>query len=110
MDGLPPGSPSRCWRPRSITTPRGIGRSGAPDVCSGAVDPSRAVRRRNREAFLEFIKGELAPRYAEFIGNEIQKAYLEWYHDYGQNLFDRYVAYADAWIEDRTTRIPTPGS
>lgn len=49
---------------------------------------------------LEFIKGELAPRYAEFIGNEIQKAYLESYHDYGQNLFDRYVDYADAWIED----------
>src|SRR5215203_3358347 len=31
--------------------------------------------------YLEFIKGELAPRYAEFIGNEIQKAYLESYHD-----------------------------
>jgi serine protein kinase len=49
---------------------------------------------------LEFIKADLAPRYAEFIGNEIQKAYLESYHDYGQNLFDRYVDYADAWIED----------
>ena len=51
--------------------------------------------------YLEFIKAELAPRYAEFIGNEIQKAYLESYHDYGQNLFDRYVDYADAWIEDQ---------
>jgi serine protein kinase len=50
--------------------------------------------------YLEFIKGELVPRYAEFIGNEIQKAYLESYSDYGQNLFDRYVDYADAWIED----------
>jgi serine protein kinase len=51
--------------------------------------------------YLEFIKGELAPRYAEFIGNEIQKSYLESYGDYGQNLFDRYVAYADAWVEDQ---------
>jgi len=51
--------------------------------------------------YIEFIKGELAPRYAEFIGNEIQKAYLESYSDYGQNLFDRYVAYADAWVEDQ---------
>src|SRR5579862_2801865 len=50
---------------------------------------------------LAFIKAELAPRYAEFIGNEIQKAYLESYGDYGQNLFDRYVAYADAWVEDQ---------
>lgn len=51
--------------------------------------------------YLEFLKAELAPRYAEFIGHEIQKAYLESYHDYGQNLFDRYVDYADAWIEDQ---------
>src|SRR5271155_2820355 len=27
--------------------------------------------------YIEFIKSDLAPRYAEFIGNEIQKAYLE---------------------------------
>src|SRR6202521_6162282 len=51
--------------------------------------------------YLNFIKAELAPRYAEFIGHEIQKAYLESYSDYGQNLFDRYVAYADAWVEDQ---------
>jgi serine protein kinase len=59
--------------------------------------------------YLEFIKGELAPRYAEFIGNEIQKAYLESYHDYGQNLFDRYVDYADAWIEDQDFKDPDTG-
>src|SRR5438270_1742879 len=58
---------------------------------------------------LSFIKSELAPRYAEFIGNEIQKAYLESYGDYGQNLCDRYVAYADAWIEDQDYRDPDTG-
>jgi serine protein kinase len=66
----------------------------------------RSVRRAQypeaaEKQYLEFIKGELAPRYAEFIGAEIQKAYLESYGDYGQNLFDRYVAYADAWVEDQ---------
>jgi len=59
--------------------------------------------------FLNFIKSELAPRYAEFIGHEIQKAYLESYSDYGQNLFDRYVAYADAWIEDQDYKDPDTG-
>ncbi|MDX2265212.1 MAG: PrkA family serine protein kinase [Hyphomicrobiales bacterium] len=59
--------------------------------------------------YMEFIKEELAPRYAEFIGNEIQKAYLESYSDYGQNLFDRYVAYADAWIEDHDFKDPDTG-
>ena len=59
--------------------------------------------------YLEFIKGELAPRYAEFIGHEIQKTYLESYADYGQNLFDRYVDYADAWIEDQDFKDPDTG-
>ena len=58
---------------------------------------------------LEFIKAELAPRYAEFIGHEIQKAYLESYQDYGQNMFDRYVDYADAWIEDQDFKDPDTG-
>ena len=66
----------------------------------------QAIRREQfpddvENTYIEFIKADLGPRYAEFIGNEIQKAYLESYHDYGQNLFDRYVAYADAWIEDQ---------
>ncbi|NRG19980.1 PrkA family serine protein kinase [Rhizobiales bacterium] len=59
--------------------------------------------------YLDFLKTELAPRYAEFIGNEIQKAYLESYADYGQNLFDRYIAYADAWIEDQDYKDPDTG-
>jgi serine protein kinase len=66
--------------------------------------PSEAEKR-----LLESLKSELAPRYAEFIGNEIQKAYLESYNDYGQNLFDRYVAYADAWIEDLDFKDPDTG-
>jgi len=60
-------------------------------------------------AYLEFIKSELARRYAEFIGHEIQKAYLESYSEYGQNLFDRYIAYADAWIEDQDYKDPDTG-
>ncbi|MGM4982403.1 MULTISPECIES: PrkA family serine protein kinase [Rhizobium] len=59
--------------------------------------------------YIEFIKSELGPRYAEFIGHEIQKAYLESYSDYGQNLFDRYVDYADAWIEDVDFKDPDTG-
>jgi serine protein kinase len=74
----------------------------------------QAIRREQfpddqENSYLEFIKAELAPRYAEFIGHEIQKAYLESYHDYGQNLFDRYVAYADAWIEDQDFKDPDTG-
>ncbi len=74
----------------------------------------QAVRREQfpedtERAYLDLIKSDLAPRYAEFIGNEIQKAYLESYNDYGQNLFDRYVAYADAWVEDQDYKDPDTG-
>jgi serine protein kinase len=53
------------------------------------------------QAYLNFIKSELSSRYAEFLGNEIQKSYLESYSEYGQAIFDRYVNYADAWIQDQ---------
>jgi serine protein kinase len=50
------------------------------------------------EKYLEFLKGYLIPKYVEFIGKEIQTAYLESYSEYGQNIFDRYVSYVDFWI------------
>jgi len=56
------------------------------------------------EKYLSFIKEYLASRYAEFIGKEIQTAYLESYSEYGQNIFDRYVSYADFWIQDQEFR------
>ena len=91
------------------------------DTTEVAADPvhlmyvlEQAVRREQlpedqEKRYLEFIKAELAGRYAEFIGHEIQKAYLESYSDYGQNLFDRYVDYADAWIEDQDFKDPDTG-
>jgi serine protein kinase len=56
------------------------------------------------QKYLSFIKEYLASRYAEFIGKEIQTAYLESYSEYGQNIFDRYVTYADYWIQDEEYR------
>ncbi|MDY0007596.1 MAG: PrkA family serine protein kinase [Spongiibacteraceae bacterium] len=62
-----------------------------------------------RDRYLRFIKEYLAPRYVEFIGKEIQTAYLESYAEYGQNVFDRYVTYADFWIQDQEYRDPETG-
>lgn len=56
--------------------------------------------------WLDFIKSWLSPRYAEFVGKEIQTAYLESYSEYGQNIFDRYVTFADYWIQDEDYRDP----
>jgi serine protein kinase len=61
------------------------------------------------ERYLSYLKGYLSPRYVEFIGKEIQTAYLESYSEYGQNIFDRYVTYADFWIQDSEYRDPDTG-
>src|SRR5512145_3043704 len=61
------------------------------------------------QKYLSYIKEHLAARYAEFIGKEIQTAYLESYSEYGQNIFDRYVTYADFWIQDQEFRDPDTG-
>ena len=61
------------------------------------------------EKWIMFIKGILAPHYADFIGEEIQKAYLEAYDEYGQNLFDRYIQFADFWIQEKDFRDPDTG-
>jgi serine protein kinase len=62
-----------------------------------------------QETYLSFIKEYLATKYVEFIGKEIQTAYLESYSEYGQNIFDRYITYADFWIQDQDYRDPDTG-
>ena len=74
-----------------------------------------AIRREQFPADVEkkymgFIKERLIPEYSEFIGNEIQTAYLESYDDYGQNLFDRYVEYADHWMQEIDFKDPDTGN
>ena len=61
------------------------------------------------DRLLNFIKEYIAAEYVDFIGKEIQTAYLESYSEYGQNIFDRYVTYADFWIQDQEYRDPETG-
>lgn len=61
------------------------------------------------DTWIEFIKGILAPKYAEFLGDELRKAYMESYHEYGQNQFDRYIQNADFWIQEKDYRDPDTG-
>lgn len=50
--------------------------------------------------------------YKEFhkdLDKQIKQAYIESYDEYGQNLFDRYVTYADHWLEENDYRDPLTG-
>jgi serine protein kinase len=61
------------------------------------------------QRYVAYLKEYLAPHYAEFIEKELQTAYLESYSEYGQNIFDRYVSFADMWIQDQEYRDSDTG-
>lgn len=58
------------------------------------------------QKYKTFIKDYLQPRYFEFLEKELRTAYLESYRSFGQNMFERYVLFADAWLEDSQCRDP----
>lgn len=62
-----------------------------------------------KESLSAFLRGVLQENYKEAVGREIQTAYMESYSEYGQNIFERYVEYADHWIEDNEYRDPDTG-
>nr|WP_067289572.1 PrkA family serine protein kinase [Marinobacterium profundum] len=62
-----------------------------------------------QERYIGYLKEFVAPKYIEFLGKEVQTAYLESYSEYGQNIFDRYCTYADFWIQDQEYRDPETG-
>lgn len=63
-----------------------------------------------QDKYLTYIEKYLKQKYASFVGEELQKAYLESYHDYGQNMFDNYIQYADYWIQNNDYRDPDTGT
>lgn len=71
-------------------------------------DDIRQLQSPDEEKYLGFVKG-LSQNYAKALGKEIQSAYIESYAEYGQNIFDRYIAFADFWIQDQEYRDPDTG-
>jgi serine protein kinase len=65
--------------------------------------------KETEDYYLNILKSKISTKYAEFIGDEIQKAYVDSYQEYGQNLFERYITYADHWCQDNDFRDPETG-
>ena len=57
-----------------------------------------------QEKYLEYIKEDLVPYYAAKVSKDIQTAYLDSYDEFGQALFDRYIVFADHWVQDNDYR------
>ena len=67
------------------------------------------LNEEKQEKYLNFIEEHLRKNYIDTLEKQLQTAYLESYSEYGQNLFDRYFVYADAWIQDHDYRDPDTG-
>ena len=89
---------------------RGRRRPGAPDVRAGAVDPPRAAAgTRPRSATSNSSRASSRRATPSSSATRSRRPTWNPISDYGQNLFDRYVAYADAWIEDQDFKDPDTG-
>lgn len=53
------------------------------------------------EKYEDYLDTYLIPEYHQQLSKEIQGAYLDSYSSYGQNLFDRYIQFADNWVDER---------
>lgn len=58
------------------------------------------------ERHLGYLKAYLVPAFLKRVEKDIQTAYLDSYGEYGQSLFDRYILFADYWIQDNDFRDP----
>lgn len=65
---------------------------------------SARLPKDTQEKYLEYIKEYLVPYYAAKVGKDIQTAYLDSYDEFGQALFDRYIVFADHWVQDNDYR------
>ena len=59
--------------------------------------------------YLMYVKDYLVPDYAKKVGKDIQTAFLDSYEEYGQALFDKYIKFADHWVQDNDFRDPDTG-
>ena len=62
-----------------------------------------------KDNYLTFQKDFLVPEYYQLVGKDIQAACLDSYDDFGQHMMDRYIKYADYWLEERDYRDPDTG-
>ena len=62
-----------------------------------------------RELGLLMAVDYLQKEFARLIGKDIQTAYLDSYNEYGQSMFDRYILFADHWVQDNDYRDPDTG-
>lgn len=62
-----------------------------------------------QDSYITFLNKEIREEYLNYIENEIQTCYLGAYDSFGQNMFDRYIDYADHWLQELEFKDPDTG-
>jgi serine protein kinase len=75
-------------------------------VLQEAIKKDSTLADARREELLNFIESHLKVEYFELLDKQLREAYMESFGAYGQNMFDRYVSLAAAWIDAEVIRDP----
>lgn len=62
------------------------------------------------DRYTNFLTRYIMPEFKEELEKVFQRAYLDSHGEYGQNLFNRYVALASDWVDENDYRDPDTGS
>lgn len=57
----------------------------------------------------KYMADYIQPEYAKLLQEDIIKAYIKEHDEFLQSKFDRYVLFADYWVQDRDYRDPDTG-
>ena len=94
----------------NFDTDRSRGQPGAPDVRARAADRARAVPGRDRAEVPRLTSRSTWRRATpSSSARKSRPPTSRRYSEYGQNIFDRYVTYADYWIQDQEFRDTDTG-
>ncbi len=61
---------------------------------------SEKIRSEDRDRYIALVDGPVKDQYLRFIDREIRTAALEGADAYGQAKFDRYIEWAEAWLDE----------
>lgn len=61
------------------------------------------------ENYMRFIAGVLAPTFRKKLEADLQRATIDSFNEYGQDVFERYLTMADAWLHEQDYRDPETG-
>lgn len=72
------------------------------DTLKERIQTDDVIAESDKEKYISFVVEDLMPEYAKFVSEEIAEAFTNASDVMCQNMFDRYIAMANAWIDDET--------